>query len=116
MPGYAAERRDRAAEQRHVTVEHDQISFAGTVRIDAEVDLPDALDLEDALQAGAAPPAALGSAAPPAARRPQPLGMLARGEQLLPLAATTPQPHADTANDETPAPRATKRPGREIVL
>ena len=41
--------------------------------------------------------------------------MLARGEQALPL-RTAPQPHADTANDETPAPRATKRPGREIVL
>jgi hypothetical protein len=116
MPGYAAERREQAAEQRHVTVECDQISFAGTVRIDAEVDLPDALDLEDALRAGAAHQAALGSAEPLHVRRAKALGMIARGEQTLPLGATEAQSDGDTGTQEVPAPRLTKRPGREVVL
>jgi len=114
MPGYAAERRDRAAEQRHVSVDHDQISFAGTVRIDAEVDLPDALDLEDALQAGAAHQAALGSDEPLDVRRAKALGMLARGEQALPLHGTAGESEA-TPPPCPPLPPA-KRAGREVVL
>jgi hypothetical protein len=116
MPGYAAERRERAAEQRHVTVEHDQISFAGTVRLDAEVDLPDALDFEDAVQAGAAHQAALGSTEPLDVRRAKALGMIARGEQFLPLGTTDPQPHGDPGTPGIPAPGPTSRQGREIVL
>ena len=55
------EKRREVAERRHVDVQLDQVSFDGTVRIDAEVDLADALDLEDALRAGAKQQADLGS-------------------------------------------------------
>ena len=51
-PEAAEAKRREAAESRHVDVLLDQVSFDGTVRIDAEVDLADALDLEDALRAG----------------------------------------------------------------
>ena len=61
MPDYAAQRRDRAAEGRYFAVEHDQVSFAGTSRVHGELDLADALDLEDAIAAGAAQLAALGN-------------------------------------------------------
>ncbi len=61
MPQLAAERRERAAEQRYFTIDHDQVSFAGTSRVHGELDLADALDLEDAVAAGAAQLAALGS-------------------------------------------------------
>ncbi len=54
MPQLAAERRERAAEQRYFTIDHDQVSFAGTSRVHGELDLADALDLEDAVTAGAA--------------------------------------------------------------
>ncbi len=61
MPELAAERRQAAADGRHFDIDLDQISFAGTARIDAELDLADALDLDDALRAGAAQLATLGS-------------------------------------------------------
>ncbi len=49
-PEAAEAKRREAAEKRHVDVHADEVSFDGTVRIDAEVDLADALDLEDALR------------------------------------------------------------------
>src|SRR5215212_3476937 len=60
-PEFAQELRERAAEQRHFTIDTDQVSFAGTARVHGELDLADALDLEDAVRAGAAQLAALGS-------------------------------------------------------
>src|SRR5215216_1096676 len=87
MPAYAAERRERAADQRYFTIAHDQVSFAGTSRVHGELDLADALDLEDAVAAGAQALAGLGSTDPLDARRAAAVGMLARGDQLLPLGA-----------------------------
>ncbi len=60
-PAAAEAKRREAAERRHVDVHADQVSFDGTVHIDAEVDLADALDLEVALRAGAKQQADLGS-------------------------------------------------------
>jgi hypothetical protein len=88
MPTLAAQIRDRAAEQRHFTIEHDQVSFAGTARVHGELDLADALDLEDAVQTGAAQLAALGSEDTLDVRRAAAVGMIARGEQPLDLAPT----------------------------
>src|SRR5215211_1986000 len=85
MPGYAAERRERAAEQRYFTIAHDQVSFAGTSRVHGELDLADALDLEDAIAAGAQQLADLGSTDPLDARRAAAVGMLARRDKPLPL-------------------------------
>src|SRR3954469_8746019 len=87
MPEVAAEQRERAAEQRYFTIEHDQVSFAGTSRVHGELDLADALDLEDAVRAGAAQLAALGSEDPLDVRRATAVGMIARGEQTLDLTA-----------------------------
>ncbi|HEY0903825.1 MAG TPA: HNH endonuclease [Marmoricola sp.] len=39
MPGFAAERRERAADQRHFDIDHNQVSFAGTARVHGELDL-----------------------------------------------------------------------------
>jgi len=85
MPEYAAERRDRAAEQRYFSIDHDQVSFAGTSRIHGELDLADALDLEDAVRAGAEQLKALGSTDDLDIRRAAAVGMLARGQHALPL-------------------------------
>jgi hypothetical protein len=83
MPKHAAQIRERAADQRHVGIDTEQISFAGTARIDAEVDLVDALDLADAVAAGAAARAACGSAESLDVRRAQALGDLARRQLAL---------------------------------
>src|SRR4051794_27459303 len=83
MPAYAAEQRRRAADQRYFTVAHDQVSFAGTSRIHGELDLADALDLEDAVAAGARQLADAGSTETLDARRAAAVGALARGELVL---------------------------------
>ena len=77
-PEAAEVKRREAAEKRHVDVHVDQVSFDGTVRIDAEVDLADALDLEDALRMGAKQLADLGSTESLDVRRSIALGELAR--------------------------------------
>ncbi len=77
-PAAAEAKRREAAEKRHVDVHADQVSFDGTVRIDAEVDLADALDLEDALRLGAKQQADLGSTESLDVRRATALGDLAR--------------------------------------
>jgi hypothetical protein len=48
-PAEAAEIAKRAAERRHVFVDTWQVSFDGTSRVEAELDLADALDLNDAV-------------------------------------------------------------------
>ena len=53
---------EAADDGRHVHVHTHQVSFEGTVWVDAEVDLADALDLDTALSVGAARLADLGSA------------------------------------------------------
>ena len=85
MPQTAKEIAERAAEQRYVTIEHQQVSYTGTSRIHGELDLPDALDLEDALQRGAEHLKALGSTDTLDVRRAATLGALARGQQVLEL-------------------------------
>jgi len=115
MPEFAAEQRDRAAEQRYFTINHDQVSFAGTSRIHGELDLADALDLEDAVRAGAEQLKALGSTDDLDIRRAAAVGMLARGEQALPLepAVSTDrsQAHCSTTHDH-----GTAGERRQVVL
>src|SRR3954447_16099033 len=98
MPEEARRRRGAAADGRHVHVHTHQVSFEGTVWVEAEVDLADALDVDTALSAGAARLADLGSAAWGAVRRPEALGEVARRQLTLDL---------DT-HPETPA--------RDVVL
>ena len=83
MPELAQEIAQKAADQRYVSIDHQQVSFQGTSRFHGELDLADALDLDKALQAGAAQLADLGSTESLDARRSLALGALARGEQAL---------------------------------
>ncbi len=73
-----------------------QVSFEGTVWVEAEVDLADALDLDTALSAGAARLADLGSTAALDVRRSETLGEMARHQLALDLDTAT--------NPATPAP------------
>ena len=84
-PDRAATEAIDAAERRHVTVSHEQVSFAGTCGVRAELDLADALDLDAALSREAAALAAAGCAESLEVRRSLALGVLARGEQTLDL-------------------------------
>jgi hypothetical protein len=83
MPEHAAKERERAAEQRYFAVDHDQVSFAGTSRVHGELDLADALDLEDAVRQCAEQLKALGNEESLDVRRSLAVGMLARGQQVL---------------------------------
>jgi hypothetical protein len=88
----------------------DQVGYDGTVHVQGELDLADALDLDAALVDGAARLAALGCPDPLDARRARALGDLARGAHLtLPL---------DAGDGATPAATASARgtTGREVVL
>ena len=70
---------------RHVTVHKDDVHFAGTMRLEAELDLADALDLDRALAHSAATQKALGSDLSLNARRAVGLGDLARTQTALDL-------------------------------
>ena len=71
---------------RHVTIHDDDVHFAGTMRLEAEVDIADALDLDRAVAHGAAALKALGSTASLNVRRAKALGDLARTQTALDLA------------------------------
>ncbi len=86
-PTRAALEASRAADGRHVTIEEEQVSFAGTMRVTAELDLADALDLAAAVTHGAEKLKALGSDETLDARRAAAVGEMARAQLVLPLAA-----------------------------
>jgi hypothetical protein len=80
MPDLARKQREQAADRRHFTVHHDQVSFEGTCLIDAELDLADAVDLDAALGHIAEEFAALGNTLPLDQRRALAAGELARAQ------------------------------------
>ncbi|MCY4725142.1 DUF222 domain-containing protein [Nocardioides sp. STR2] len=92
-----------SVDPRHVTIHDEDVHFAGTIRLEAELDIADAVDLDRALAHGAATLKALGSQAPLGARRSAALGALARTQTALDLAG----PDAD--REHLPA-------AREVVL
>jgi hypothetical protein len=81
MPDLVADRAAQAAEQRGVAIDLRQPAFTGTARIYGELDLADALDLDEALARGARYLQEQGSADSLDVRRARALGQLARGEQ-----------------------------------
>ena len=110
MPEFAKERRDRAADGRHVDIDADQVSFAGTARVHGELDLADALDLEDAIRTGADELKTLGSTDPLDVRRAAALGVLARGQHPLDLTAGAGESgHADRVGGSRLAEARTNR-------
>jgi hypothetical protein len=70
---------------RHVTIDTQEMHFAGTMRVEAEIDMADAIDLDRVLAQGAATQAALGSTESLDARRAKALGDLARTQTALDL-------------------------------
>ncbi|TGN62705.1 HNH endonuclease [Nocardioides eburneiflavus] len=96
-----------AVDPRHVTVDTDDVHYAGTLRIEAEVDLADALDLDRALAHHAATQQALGSLLPLDARRAKALGDLARTQTALDLLTGGPgQDRVSSGADEPGLPAA----------
>ncbi|MGO4258055.1 DUF222 domain-containing protein [Marmoricola sp. RAF53] len=114
MPQTAREIAERRADQRHVTVDHHQVSFEGTSLIHGELDLVDALDLDARLSADAAQLKEWGSEASLDARRAEALGNLARGELPLPSSSLVEEaaqrPSRNPASQEATAPPAPRRP------
>ncbi len=78
--------RAAAAETRHFDINLAQTALSGTVRVDGELDLADALDLETVVAAGAEELRLLGSTESLDVRRSLAVGVLARGQQTLGLA------------------------------
>src|SRR6478609_5504152 len=103
MPEVAEELRQRAADGRHLTIEHTQVSFAGTSWIYGELDLADALDLDTAITHHAAVLAAAGSTETLDVRRSRALGEIARHQTVLDL---TPD-KVDEAEEDLPQARQT---------
>ena len=109
-------------DSRHVTLVDEHIGWGGTMRVEAELDLADALDLDHALKTGAAELAALGSQESLDGRRATALGHLARHQLALDLygagAIGQTDPPAESARlhtpDDTTAPALPT--ARELVL
>ncbi|WP_416956504.1 DUF222 domain-containing protein [Nocardioides sp. T5] len=95
---------------RHVTIDTQEVHFAGTMRVEAEIDMADAIDLDRALAHGAATQAALGSTESLDVRRAKALGDLARTQTALDLHTTGAGTVAKTESDDR-LPAA-----REVVL
>ncbi|PKH40984.1 HNH endonuclease signature motif containing protein [Nocardioides alpinus] len=70
---------------RHATIDTHDVHYAGTLHVDADIDLADGLDLDRALTHGAAVQKALGSDLSLDARRAKALGDLARTQTALDL-------------------------------
>ena len=96
----------KAADRRHMNVYVDQVAYDGTVHVQGELDLANALDLDEALGEGAARLAALGCPDPIDARRARAMGELARGAHpTLPLG---------DGGADVPAEREARTVGREV--
>lgn len=97
-----------ALEERHATVTIDRIldGALSTARLDAVLDVADALELEGALQEIAADLAAAGDPDPLDVRRAKALGLLARGDVV----------RTGAADAATTTPTAMPRRRRDVVL
>ena len=91
MPETAEANAEKAAEDRHVTFHHHQLSLNGTTFVQAELDLADALDLDAAITAEAEALRLAGSADSLDVRRAIAAGRLARRQLGLPLETTEPE-------------------------
>ena len=91
MPETAEETRRRAADGRHFTVDHDQVSFAGTSYVHGELDLADALDLDQAVAGRAELLKDLGCAESLDVRRAIAVGEIARRQLALDLTTGNPE-------------------------
>ena len=123
MPEALARDIEDAQDRRHVTFGTDQVSYDGTMHLEADLDIPDALGLAEAVTAGAARLAALGSEDTLDGRRATALGDLARHQLAFGFdddrTADPTGDHADSSvvEEGAPAPVTTPRPPTtQIVL
>jgi len=119
MPDLAAAQRDAAADQRHLTIHHDQVSYTGTSLIEGELDLADALDLDAALSHLAGELKDLGNDLPLDQRRALAAGELARRQFTLEYDWDTRAPEQISAapvEDQPTKPRPSPRPARDLTL
>ena len=105
MPQLAEQRRRDAADGRCFRIDHAQVSFAGTSLVSGELDLADALDLDDAIRVIAAELAELGSQDSLDARRSVAAGELARRQLTLDL----------TTEHEGLEPRRRRKTSRTVL-
>lgn len=117
MPEVAREKAEKAADGRHIDFHHDHLTSNGTTRLEGELDLADALDLDAAITQGAEQLAACGSEEPLDPRRAMAAGELARRQLALDLATGSANGHADgdTIGDDTTNTTKTPKP-RQVVL
>ena len=101
MPDQAAEDAEKAADSRHFTIDHQQVSFGGTSQLTGELDLADALDLDTAVAKGAHELLALGSTDSLDVRRSIAAGQIARNQLALDL-----EPGSDRRARQRPRPPA----------
>ena len=116
MPDQALADAAKAADGRHFTIEHQQVSFTGTSQIVGELDLADALDLDAAVAQGAETLKGLGSTESLDVRRSLAAGQIARNQLTLDLTATTGWSSSERSErtDET-TDRGRPKP-RQVVL
>ena len=112
MPHRATERRRAAADGRHFTIDHDQVSFAGTSNVTGELDLADALDLDDAIRGIAGQYRNLGCEDSMDVRRSMAAGELARRQLGLDLTTTS----ETTTSEPGTSAGSKRRPVRKTVL
>ncbi|MBS2938632.1 DUF222 domain-containing protein [Nocardioides sp. J2M5] len=108
---FAADRH-LSTDARHATIDSRHIHYDGLMRMEAMLDLADALDLDQALAHRAEVFKALGSTAPLDARRAAALGDLARTQTALDLhhqATSRPPQHEQSQNQPAP-PEPTEQP------
>jgi hypothetical protein len=106
-----------AVDPRHVTVNKDDVHYAGTLHLEADLDLADALDLDRAVAHHAATQKALGSELSLDARRAKALGDLARTQTALDLLATDGGVEARTPTaEETDDGEPNLPAAREVVI
>ncbi|WP_122818753.1 HNH endonuclease [Nocardioides pantholopis] len=90
-PAGAEDKRRAAADRRHFDLDTGRVSFAGTVTVDGELDLADALDLDGAVARGARVLGELGCAESLDVRRSLAVGEIARRQLALDLDTTPTQ-------------------------
>ncbi|WP_310964434.1 HNH endonuclease signature motif containing protein [Nocardioides terrisoli] len=111
MPDLAREQREQAADARRFDIDHARVSFAGTSRVEAELDLADALDLDAAIAALAAELKQLGADLGLDQRRALAAGELARRQLALDLDTAT-GTGTDTDTDTVDQPAEDRPPAR----
>ncbi len=115
MPDLAVQNAEQAAEGRRFTIHHQQVSFDGTSRIEGELDLADALDLDAALTRGAETLKAGGSTESLDVRRSIAAGELARHQLALDLNTDPADSGSDPATATATGARKRAKP-RQVVL